>query len=141
MASKIKIDYEQEFKFNLIGIVTPEPVYRIAFLINELLQISLSQGVETHIYNPKKQIVQEFITYSYNDNMAMQVILIQNRGNIGFFIDEHSKLDYFIKITNSNFDITNFIVGLKQTNNINMVLNIEPAMLKSRHNLLFIDNT
>jgi len=138
MAKSIKLNITPDFNFILLGLVTSEPIYRVAWLINELLNIQLKETEELiQFYNKKKTITQNFIKYSYLTENEHYYHLFQNKGGQGVLIEEYKNIDYWIAIEDLSVDFNKVMEGIKQLNNISLVFKIDPSTLKSKNKLFF----
>lgn len=135
----LRLNTNQDFDFTLIGIVSSEPIYRISWLINELLHIQLKESQSIKIYNSKTQIMQEFLMHSYFTNEELYYHLIQNKGQQGVLIEEQKQVDYWMKITNLTIDASQLVSQLNTLKNVNLTFGVKPGSLKSKSKLLFFE--
>ena len=135
----LKLNTKPDFDFTLIGIVSSEPIYRISWLINELLNIQLKESQSINIYNSKTQSRQEFLMHSFTTIEDSFFYLIQNKGQQGVFIEEQKQVDYWIKVTNSAIESSSFVTQLNTLKNINLTFDVKPGSLKSKVKLLLLD--
>ena len=140
MSKSIKLSIEPYFEFFLIGFVTSEPLYRLSWLINEMLEIQLKETAPIKAYHPKRLIIQEFSLFQFigEDNTRFQ--LFQNKNMHGHLIEEQKQADYWLKIEDSSISIEYFILKLKTIKNINLIFEVKPGSLKSKLRLLFSDD-
>lgn len=135
-----KLDFDLEYEFILIGIVSYENDYRISWSVNKYLDLKLVKTKDLEIVNEKYPEPQKFSVYNFfNEENLFNYNLISNKCNNGFLIEELKNIDYFFQISGEfadNFkqDIVNL---LKHTNGVNIVFDIDPNSLRSREKLIF----
>jgi hypothetical protein len=138
MAKSIKLNISQDIEFLLIGIVTSEPIYRVAWLINNLLNIQLKESPESiQFYNKQKVFTQNFIKFSYLTENEDYFYLFQNKGEQGILIEEQKQVDYWIIINDMSIFNVDLVKKIKSLDNINLAFQINPNTLKSRTKLIF----
>lgn len=137
MAKALKLAIKPNYDFTLVGIVTSEPIYRLAWLINQELQINLSEAPVVKIYNAKKSILQDFPFFSELVDDVNAFELVANRGPHGLLVEEQKQVDFFFKIYDDLVDLDAMLVQLKNIKNISLALKIEPGSLKSKDRLVF----
>lgn len=138
MSKAIKLNIKPTFDFLLIGIVSSEPIYKLSFLINDMLQIQLKESDQIKNYHQKRNVYQAFELFTYiNSETEERIDLIHNKGAQGFLIEEQKQVDFWLKIENGSLESTKIIAALKTLKNISLVLEIKPDSLKSKNNFLF----
>jgi len=138
MSKSIKLkNIQPNYEFILIGLVTSEPLYRLSWLVNDILSIQLKESSPAQVYHIKRQIVQEFSIFQFYGTDTSVFQLIQNKSQQGFLIEEQKQFDYWLKIENSILKATDLIVKLKALKNVSLVFDIKPGSLKSKSRLLF----
>lgn len=138
MSKAVKLNLKPTFDFTLIGIVTSEPIYRISYLINELLETQLKEHDPIKIYHQKRNIYQAFELFNFLNEETLECYdLIQNKGNQGLLIEEQKQTDFWLKIENSNKTTEEILTKLKSIKNISLAFDIKPDSLKSKNRLIF----
>ncbi|MGE4288498.1 MAG: IPExxxVDY family protein [Salinivirgaceae bacterium] len=138
MGKAVKLEITDDFNFPLIGIVTTEPIYRLGFLINEMLGYNLKESRSLKVYHAKHQLVQEFPLFSeYADDCCAVVHLIQNKSLQGLFIEDQKQVDFWLKWEHILIDTDRVLAMLKKIKNINLAFEVKPGSLKSKSRLLF----
>lgn len=137
MAKAIKLNIEQDLNFLLIGIVTSEPIYRLSWLINEIVDIKLAESRSIQHHHKKTKELQNFSVFSFEDDENGGLYeLIQNKAVNGALIEEQKSMDYLFKISNADIDYVEFTSLIKRIENINLAHVIEPGSLKSKSRLI-----
>ncbi|PKP10860.1 MAG: hypothetical protein CVU09_04870 [Bacteroidetes bacterium HGW-Bacteroidetes-4] len=138
MGKAVKLEITDDFNFPLIGIVTTEPIYRLGFLINEVLGYNLKENRSFKVYHPKHQLVQEFPLFSeYSDDSFAVVHLIQNKSLQGLLIEEQKQVDFWLKWEHILIEPERVLALLKKIKSINLAFEVKPGSLKSKTRLLF----
>ena len=137
---KIKLTYNPDYKFALIGISSHENDYKLAWSINNDLNLNLSKQEDISIFNKKYSETQNFSVFSHNDETNLTLYnLISNRCENGFLIHEYNKFDYFLQIYGelTDTDIKEILNKLKQNNNIIIAGKLDLSQIKSIGKLIF----
>ena len=154
--SKIhSIDFEYDHDYDLIGIHSILADYRMAYFLNETLNIHLHRFKEDLEYKSKNC---SFPLFTFEDESAFtswSLIankfvftedvsftgsnLFQEETKISYLIPEKKRIDYFIKISvlKDNDELGEALHNINKINNIIASYAIDPMDLKSRDNLIF----
>jgi hypothetical protein len=158
---KLHWDEFDEIDYQLIAIHSPLEDYRLAYYINQNLPINLKKS-DCNIYISTKEGETQFTRFVFeNKKASISWNLIQNQNDLlvfspvhnqGLFansntkfstkiylIPEYKKVDYFLKIENSEteldvFQITN---SIKKIERVSAVYTVEVEKIKSKNNLIF----
>ena len=137
---KVKLTYKPNYDFVLIGISSHENDYKLAWSINNVLNLNLSKKEDITVYNKKYAETQNFSVFSHNDETNLILYnLISNRCENGFLIQEYNKFDYFFQIYGelTDADINEMLNKLKQNNNIIIAGILDLNKTKSVGKLVF----
>jgi hypothetical protein len=90
--------FEQDYDFDMIGICSHHNDYRLAWGINELLNIQLSKASEDYVAVNKKGIrVSVHSLYEYKDEDCLtEYYLVKNKSHGKLLIPEKPSIDYFL---------------------------------------------
>ena len=138
---KTKLRTEQEFDFDLWGIISNAKGYRLAWEINQVFGINLQKASDIVIdfVNQKNLIIGN---YKYEKGNS-KLILIRNKGLLNdsissYIVPELQKFYFLFWIkTYDAFDLDKLMSVLKSSSIIQYLIRIELEKLKSRENLLF----
>ena len=153
---KIQINDFISTDYELIAIHTSIEDYRLAYLINEALEIQLSKN-DLNIEIETKEGKSEFSHFIYDDEINDVVWnLIENKAILvpfkttttGIFdsidvtmyvVPEFKKADFVLKIENieGTFKMEDILFSISNTQQISMVYIINQVKLKSKNNLIF----
>ena len=138
MARKIlKIDYDEEMNFALIGIVSGYKDYRICHELNRVLDINLERTDEHKLIVGKNNSELIYVKFSYSDDYGQQFILLCNRNEKGLLIPELSMIDFFLIIQpDEGLEKDDILKNIKAIELVSTALLLKPIELKSKHNLL-----
>ncbi len=141
MPKSIKINLTLNFDFLFIGLVSSEPIYRVGWLLNEKINLQLTEAKPLRLLHPKTKLEQEFSLFNYIDESSATYELVQNKGINGVLIEEQKNIDYFLKITDFNANSGELLSKIKELKNINLAIKIQPGSLKSKNRLVFFEET
>ena len=158
---KLDLGEFDEIDYYLIAIHTSLEDYRLAYFINQNLPINLSKS-ESEIQINIKEGETDFSRFYYFDvENAISWNLIQNKSEViqqkkgnsqnlfsnitmevatkVFLLPEFKKVDYFLKIENTEdiIDISKIQTKLKKIDNISAIYAVETSQIKSKNNLIF----
>jgi hypothetical protein len=158
---KLDFDDFNEVDYQLIAIHTALDDYRLAYFINQKLPINLKMNeAEIHI-NIKEGETKFSRFYFYDKENEVSWNLIQNKNeviqqvkNTGqnlfsnlnmevstkvFLLPEFKKVDYFLKIENTEevMNIREIQLLLNSIENISTVYSVATHKIKSKNNLIF----
>lgn len=137
--AKLKLAFDYDFDFSLIGISCHQPNYRLAWILNNLLSIDMQRGNDLDLIINKKGEKGFFSCFQHDDEENYTTLnLISNRSENGYFVPEHKQLDYFLQVwLPDNEGVKVLIQELKKDTHILACIPIEVEELKSKHNFLF----
>lgn len=135
--TKLKIAYD--FKFDLVGICCASKEYKLAYNINQVLQIRLLKKDDLNLNFLTSPM--SFSNFLYETDFY-KLRLLKNQAldlNKKFLIPELHQFDYLILLEDEVgiFNIDNVILQLKRISEITYVIKINPEILKSKENLIF----
>lgn len=130
---------ELDFDFILIALTSQLKDYRLCFHINKVAETDFRKVDELEL-QLKESEPRYFSRYLHQiPNSECEFYLIANRGSDGFLIPEMKESDYFILIKEfiDDEDLELFLSQLRRINDIQAAVEVNPAKLKSKENLLF----
>ncbi|MFC4816147.1 MULTISPECIES: IPExxxVDY family protein [unclassified Flavobacterium] len=155
---KLQLEDFDQVDYDLIAIHTTLEDFRLAFKINQQLEILLSKNEDEIPIEINKQKT-SFSRFTFEDEIAMMAWdLIQNKQEIEMpvqvknnslfdddvvvnqvnLINELKKVDYFLKIEHDEqIDIKEIISKIKKIDSINTVYEVDVHEIKSKNNLIF----
>jgi hypothetical protein len=158
---KLDLGEFDEIDYYLIAIHTSLEDYRLAYFINQNLPINLSKN-ETEIQINIKEGETNFSRFYYYDiENAISWNLIQNKSEViqqkeennqnlfstiimevatkVFLLPELKKVDYFLKIENTDdiINISKIQTILNKIDGISAIYTVETNQIKSKNNLIF----
>jgi hypothetical protein len=155
---KLQLEDFDQIDYDLIAIHTTLEDYRLAFKINQQLQILLSKNEEEIPIEINKQKT-SFSRFTFEDETAMMSwdliqnkqemeLPVQTKSNSLFednwvttqvnLISELKKVDYFLKIEHDEqINTKEIITKIKKIDSISTVYVIDVHEIKSKNNLIF----
>lgn len=154
---KLYIDEFDEIDYELIAIHTALEDYRLAFLINQKLQILLTRKREDFEIESSNgtALLSRFI---YEDtNTGAFWSLLQNRGDVttanvspdlfgqtdvnfgaqNFLLPELKRVDYLLQLQNGVQQVSAIVSDLQQIEWISAAYTVDVSQIKSKNNLIF----
>lgn len=136
---KHQLDFENELEFDMIGICTPHPDYRVVWDINSNLKWELGKANDLFVTTNKKGAsVSQHAYFCWNDEENFtDYYFIKNKSENKFLIPEYHQIDYFILIQNLQLEPVDQIVEkLKKVGNIMAVFSYDPLEIPSAENII-----
>jgi len=140
MQKKHILKLDDEFDYEMIGICCHQVDYRLAWGINEKLNLQLSKADEDFIsVNKKGQHLSNHSLYEFKDvENLIEYYLIKNKNEGKFLIPEKQNIDYFLFLfENHTVNPEDLILNLKNIPNILAVFSFDPEEISSTENLVF----
>lgn len=137
--SKLIIDYE--FDFKLIGLIAPLKEYKIAWQLNQSLNVHLVKNNDIELEFIDNNI---FISnYSYETGNSI-FRLIKNKNiiednSLVYLLPEMKEFDYLIMIEGEGdtFNVNKILKSIKSIRDFQYVTLVDVSKLKSKENLIF----
>jgi hypothetical protein len=156
---KLFIDEFEEIDFHLLAIHTSIEDFRLAYFLNQKLQLNLSKNTD-EIKIKNKEGNTFFSRYTFEDikndifwNLIQnenEITLLQSNSNQGLFTEsknsfitkdyllpEYKKVNFFLKIENAKETINPTETIIKSIDKISTVYLIDLENIKSKNNLIF----
>lgn len=158
---KLNLDEFDEIDYYLIAIHTSLEDYRLAYFINQNLPINLSKNESEIQINIKEGEANFSRFYYYDIENTISWNLIQNKSEViqhkegnssnlfsniimevatkVFLLPELKKVDYFLKIENTDdlLNISKIQTKLNKIDSISAIYKVETNQIKSKNNLIF----
>jgi hypothetical protein len=115
-----RLKYQPVSNSALIAISSSEGSARISWIINRILNISLTRSDDLKIFNEKLEAIQDFTCYAHT-NMHDEIVyrLIENKSTGGYLSKENPTIDYFLQcIEKSEADLDQILVKIKRAEDI-----------------------
>jgi hypothetical protein len=137
--STLRINYE--YDFDLVGLSSAAKSYKLAWELNQHLQIRLARHADL-VLDFRKGISHSYHQYSFKTDHAL-VRLLRNRPNESediryFLVPEHPHFDYLLWLRGEQaVGGTDLAETLRNMPSLSMAAGIPLRDLKSKENLLF----
>ena len=138
---KAKLQIEPTFDFELLGIVSPIREYRMAWLVNQELEINLvkADDLELEFLNSEKlEIAQYFLSLPHGFIQLLKNKALNSAQQLAYLVPELKNLDYFLLVQDETeqLDLSNFMEKLSRNPLVQSIVRIDISKLKSKENLL-----
>ena len=138
---KAKLQIEPAFDFELLGIVSPIREYRMAWLVNQELELNLvkADDLELEFLNSEKlEIAQYFLSLPHGFIQLLKNKALNSSQQLAYLIPELKNLDYFLLVQDETeqLDLSNFMEKLSRNPLVQSIVRIDISKLKSKENLL-----
>lgn len=134
------LTFEQEYDFDMIGICSHHNDYRLAWGLNEKLNIQLNKVADDYIVVNKKGIrMSEHSLYEFKDaENLIEYYLIKNKNQGKFLIPEKPLIDYFLFLfENHILDPNELIDDLREIPSVLGTYVFDPEEFSSTENIVF----
>lgn len=141
--AKNKLFAEDYFDFDLIGLVCTAKEYKLVWHVNEILSIELKKrdDLVLEFQNNIKVSISNFVYKTEHKRIELIKNRLVTRSGASFqhLLDELKQFDFLIKIKDETgeTDVKTVLSLLKSVTVIEYAANLEPALVKSRDNLIF----
>ncbi len=138
-AKKHILNFEQEYNFDMIGICSHHNDYRLAWGMNEKLQIHLSKSEEDHIVISKKGNMQSTHSkYLFKDKENLiEYYLIKNKSMGKYLVPEKPTIDYFLFLyENHLWDLQELVNSMREIPSILGAFIFEPEEIDSTEHIV-----
>jgi len=139
--SKQTLKIEYDYDFSLLGIVSPEKIYRLCWILNQELPFNLSRISDLEIFSRDSTGTQYFSRYANNNthNNEGCIYLLANKNSGRYIIPDRKEADYFLILNGDDIqeNIDSVLNKLKLINTIQAVYKIDPNTLNAKENLIF----
>ena len=138
---KVKLQIEHTYDFEVLGLVSPEKDYKMAWLINRQLDLDLIKWEDLEIEflsDPQLKISQYFLSLPHGFVQLLKNKAINSQNQVSYLIPELKTMDYFLLVQDQTFQISinTFANKLAEIPFIQNVMKLDITKLKSRENLL-----
>ena len=138
---KAKLQIEPTFDFELLGIVSPIREYRMAWLVNQELELNLVKvdDLELEFLNSEKlEIAQYFLSLPHGFIQLLKNKALNSAQQLAYLFPELKILDYFLLVQDETeqLDLSNFMEKLSRNPLVQSIVRIDISKLKSKENLL-----
>ncbi len=137
---EIRLDAGIHYDFELLGITSSLKDYRLAWHMNDVLQMHLSK-VDDHVIEYSEFQKIEVSCFRYEGGESV-IRLLSNKvyreadQKQAYLIPEHKHFDFFLLLEGQPIDVTNFTNKLKQINGLEFITKIDVKKLRSKENLI-----
>ena len=134
------LTFDQAYDFEMIGICSHHNDYRLAWGLNEKIDIQLIKVEEDYVVSSKKGVqLSSHSMYEFKDpENLIEYYLIKNKNHRKFLIPEKPSVDYFLFLfENHLWDVEDLVSELREIPSILGVFIFNPEEFDSTENLVF----
>ncbi len=134
------LTFDQTYDFEMIGICSHHNDYRLAWGLNEKINIQLIKVDEDYVVASKKGVqLSNHSMYEFKDpENLIEYYLIKNKNQGKFLIPEKPSIDYFLFLfENHEWDVEDLVSELREIPSILGVFIFNPEEFSSTENLVF----
>ncbi len=137
----IKLDFEGEYNFVLLGLICGFKDYKLCFELNQLLNLNF-QRKEDVLFpagRPGSSTRHSYFESKGHDFESYHVLSNRDKSGTGFVIPENKNIDFFVLVTDASLDFKtkNLITSLRKVEIISGVYEMDPYKIKSADSFLF----
>lgn len=140
-----KLSLDISIDFELIGICSHHSDYRLAFAINQQLELHLAKDDTLAVYNYKKTagtISQDTSSHSFHywqdEDENIEYYLVKNKKDSRYLFPEKAQIDYFLMLREEpSIDMEQLCEGLKKIPIVVAAFNFDPEKLPSSGFIVF----
>ena len=133
--TRVQLKVNQNIEPVIVGIVSPEPDYKLSLTLNKRLKVSLKHSKPLIIPGLKNN---EILFSRFSDNSSphgMTIDLISNHNEKETLIKKLKNIDFFFRIhyAENLSDTSEMITEIKKIESVTAVFNIEIGSLKDKN--------
>lgn len=139
MMKKIVLDLEEDFEYEVIGICTSLVDYRLAWEINQILELKMARSEEDYLKTNKKgEILSSHSLYeAIDDDQNTEYILVKNKYKGKLLIGELEMIDFFLLVKDPRADIYEMSTQMRSVATIQTTVVVDVDEHKSFDQLVF----
>ncbi|HMT29775.1 MAG TPA: IPExxxVDY family protein [Bacteroidia bacterium] len=146
MSKKIlKLDFEGEYNFILLGIICGYKDYKLCFELNEGLKLNFQRKEDVNFPagRPGSNTRHSYYESPGNDFETYHILSNKDKAGTGYFIPENRNIDFFLLITDASgsYDLKTLIADIRRLDIVSGVYEMDPYELKSADSfLIFLES-
>ncbi|MEZ4937770.1 MAG: IPExxxVDY family protein [Crocinitomicaceae bacterium] len=136
---KIVLDLDEGFEYEVIGICTSMVDYRLAWEINQMLQLKMARSEEDYYKTNKKgEILSSHSLYeAIDEDQNTDYILVKNKSKGKLLIGELEMIDFFLLVNDPRADVFEMSANLRSIEMIQTTVVVDVEEHKSFDQLVF----
>jgi|PlaIllAssembly_1097288.scaffolds.fasta_scaffold45602_3 hypothetical protein len=133
--TRLQLKVDQDDEHILLGIVSPEPDYKLSLSLNRRLKLSLKNSSPLKVSDDKGND----LTFSrFSDTSGAPDIsfnLISNRSGNNFLLKKLKNIDYLLSVRDPDIagKINNITASLREIDSVTAVFNIDISSIKDKN--------
>jgi hypothetical protein len=133
--TRVKLSIDLSNDYILLGLVSPEPDYKLSLALNNKFRISL-KNISPVIFTGDDKSEHIFSRFSNNDDRTDLIfILVSNRSGKSFLLNKLKNIDYLLQIQISEKEVNLSLITsyLREIDSVNAVFNIDINTIKDKN--------
>ena len=138
MAKQVKLQYTDNQKIILFGLVTIESDLKLSWVLNQTFGIQLSRSENAVIVGKTGQNIEFSLYRCENENNHLRYSLLANKSDRSSYFDELKNIDFLFILKGEGLDHElekQIQIILRQIQNITATILISPTTLKRKERL------
>lgn len=141
----IKLEFEGEYDFVLIGLICGYKDYKLCFELNDAFNLKFSRRDDVNVPagRPGSNTRHSHFESPGTDFETYHILSNRDKSGTGYFIPENKNIDFFLLITESSndFDVDHMIGSMRNIEIISGVYELDPYKMKSADSfLIFLES-
>jgi len=135
--SKHQLDIDYDYDFDAIGICSGAKEYKVAWSLNQLLEIQLERTAEDMEISTKAGVSKHTLYRYYCDQTHISYELLSNKGSTSYLIPEQRQADFFLILyDNIILNCAEIISKLRSITFVSTAFELDVENLKNKENLI-----
>ncbi len=137
--AKFTLDIVEDYPYEVFGLNTTAPDYRLCWSMNRVLGIDLRKDEGLTVVSKKKEKLLHNC-FSYQDEeLQLGYYLIENKRGASLFLPEVAQADFILALDRVQaINDRELIEKIKEIRSVLIVFKVDVNQLKQKQNLLFI---
>ena len=134
---KLSVSIDEDYC--VLGILSDEPDYKLAWILNDKLSTSFVKTDDLSIYNKKQDSQQEHSLFHFEDESAMlSYRIIRNASDSFYFLNDLKHIDFVLHIQGEVYEesLSKFVAEVNSIEQVRMCVPVDLEKLKERDRLL-----
>jgi hypothetical protein len=135
--AKLLLDVEEDYSYEVLGLVSTAKSYRLCWTVNKLLGVDLKRAEDITIFNKKRASGYHACYTFYDESFHVKYRLVENKRRGSYFLPEIEKADYLL-VLDENEEVPLYLLRekLKASSMIQLTFRVDLKELKSKQNIL-----
>jgi len=129
---KLKLNAEGAEPIKVLAIMSYEPQYKVAWLLNQMFGWNLAESEVLNITSKEMNEIRQFVVFSWsNAENGSNYYLIQNKCACGLLEPTMRVVDYWLRIE-GDADMSDISLNIKKIEGVQMTQEMKPDNFKKK---------